>query len=224
MAQEIADGQKQSEVERLVELYDLQPHPEGGWFKETFRSTAHCQNEHLHGNKDSRVATVCYYLLPKNGMSHWHRLASDEIWLYHDGGCLKVCDNGYLTSGWEVKAVEGFAFQTHYKATLALTDPYGLKKAIGLPEHLPIHMIDEKGVYSSAVLGSSLEHPEARYGVSVPAEVWLAAEPTNGGNFSLISCLVAPGFEWKGFEMGREEDLVTSFPHLADIIKPYCQP
>ncbi|XP_066304723.1 uncharacterized protein [Branchiostoma lanceolatum] len=176
MAQEIADGQKQSEVERLVELYDLQPHPEGGWFKETFRSTAHCQNEHLHGNKDSRVATVCYYLLPKNGMSHWHRLASDEIWLYHDGGCLKI------------------------------------------------HMIDEKGVYSSAVLGSSLEHPEARYGVSVPAEVWLAAEPTNGGNFSLISCMVAPGFEWKGFEMGREEDLVTSFPHLADIIKPYCQP
>ncbi|XP_078579294.1 uncharacterized protein LOC144863724 isoform X1 [Branchiostoma floridae x Branchiostoma japonicum] len=145
MTQEIVDEKIHSEVERLVQLYDLLPHPEGGWFKETFKSTVHCQNEHLHGNKDSRVATVCYYLLPKNGMSHWHRLASDEIWLYHDGGCLKV------------------------------------------------HMIDEKGVYSSAVLGSSLEHPEARYGVLVPAEVWLAAEPTNGGNFSFISCMVAPG-------------------------------
>ncbi|XP_078658704.1 uncharacterized protein LOC144904041 isoform X2 [Branchiostoma floridae x Branchiostoma belcheri] len=129
MTQDI-DRKEQSEVERLVELYDLQPHPEGGWFKETFKSTVHCQ----------------------------------------------------------------------------------------------IHMIDEKGVYSSAVLGSSLEHAEARYGVLVPAEVWLAAELTNGGAFSLISCMVAPGFEWKGFEMGKEEDMVASFPHLADIIKPYCQP
>ncbi|XP_078606684.1 uncharacterized protein LOC144879271 [Branchiostoma floridae x Branchiostoma japonicum] len=176
MSHETAKTRNESGFQQLVEMYNLQKHPEGGWYGETFRSSVHFRTtEDKKDGTDHTAATVCYYLLPEDVRSTWRKLTSDEIWLYQDGGCIKI------------------------------------------------HMIDANGIYSSAILGSTLEHHEAKYEVLVPAGVWGAAEVVQGGEFTLISCVVAPGFDWKCLELGEEEDLMTSFPHLAGVIKSFCK-
>ena len=69
----------------LAEALDLEPHPEGGWFRQTWVSPA------LVKLPDGRVrptATLIYFLLPAGDASAWHRVASDEIWLAHTGAVV----------------------------------------------------------------------------------------------------------------------------------------
>ena len=63
----------------------LSAHPEGGYFRETYRS-----REKVPGGKGRSCATVIYYLLEKGQFSAFHRLKSDEIWYFHAGGPLKL--------------------------------------------------------------------------------------------------------------------------------------
>ncbi|GAB2710797.1 hypothetical protein GCM10027089_38170 [Nocardia thraciensis] len=68
---------------QLVDALDLLPHPEGGWFRETWRS-AHTFTP--AGYPGARAAgTAIYYLLGPGEQSVWHRVRSDEIWLWHTG-------------------------------------------------------------------------------------------------------------------------------------------
>lgn len=62
----------------------LKPHPEGGYFQETYR----CR-EKIPGKRRS-FATAIYYLLEEGQFSAFHRLKSDEIWYFHAGGPLKI--------------------------------------------------------------------------------------------------------------------------------------
>ena len=67
----------------IVKLLDLQPHPEGGFYKETFRDDA---------------STAIYYLLEAGDHSHWHRVhGSSEIWHHYAGGplALTLSPNGH---------------------------------------------------------------------------------------------------------------------------------
>ncbi len=65
----------------------LQPHPEGGWFAETWRSTLTIPNSVLpevySGNRSA--GTAIYFLLLAGEQSGWHTVRSAEIWLYHRG-------------------------------------------------------------------------------------------------------------------------------------------
>ena len=66
----------------LAEELDLAPHPEGGWFRQTWCSPVEVTLE------DGRVrptATLIYFLLPAGESSAWHRVRSDEWWLAHRG-------------------------------------------------------------------------------------------------------------------------------------------
>lgn len=68
-------------VDELVKLYDLQPHPEGGYFKETYRSAQTMDTE--GGTRNH--STAIYFLIPEGKKSHLHRIKSDELWHFYLG-------------------------------------------------------------------------------------------------------------------------------------------
>jgi len=85
----------------LVSQYNLLPHPEGGWYKENYRS-----NEIVHGNAlpsrfsgDRAFSTAIYFLLETGNFSAFHRIKSDECWHFYAGDPLDlyiIHENGTL--------------------------------------------------------------------------------------------------------------------------------
>ena len=75
-----------------IEKLSLSRHPEGGFFRQTFRSKELIKKEHLPGRfQGSRVfSTAIYYLLPGDEVSRFHRLKSDEIWHFYAGSALTL--------------------------------------------------------------------------------------------------------------------------------------
>ncbi len=74
----------------VAESLDLLPHPEGGWFRETWRAPV---NLRAHGGERSS-ATGIYFLLGPGEESMWHSVRSDEVWLWHRGGPLTLTLGG----------------------------------------------------------------------------------------------------------------------------------
>lgn len=75
-------------IEVLIQTYDLAPHPEGGWYKETFRSPAKVASP-VHG-KLRNTATHIYFLLGPDDISRFHRVVHDEIWNFYTGAPLNL--------------------------------------------------------------------------------------------------------------------------------------
>jgi uncharacterized protein len=75
-------------AEELVRLLELEPHPEGGFFHEVFRSRAVVQP--LDGRPRRSALTTIYFLLPAGHASRWHAVASDEVWHLYEGGPLDL--------------------------------------------------------------------------------------------------------------------------------------
>lgn len=71
------------EAAAVVKRLGLHPHPEGGWFKETWRGPA-------ERNGDRAIGTSILFLLDKGERSRWHRVDATEIWLHHAGGPLRL--------------------------------------------------------------------------------------------------------------------------------------
>ncbi|HEX7907678.1 MAG TPA: cupin domain-containing protein [Paraburkholderia sp.] len=73
----------------LIRRFDLEPHPEGGFFRETYRSAERvCRDD---GSGETRSAsTAIYYLLCDGAHSAWHRIRSDEVWHFYAGEPLNV--------------------------------------------------------------------------------------------------------------------------------------
>jgi predicted cupin superfamily sugar epimerase len=130
------------DADQLIRMLGLQPHPEGGWYAETWRAPAD------EGNR--AASTGIYFLLRKGERSHWHRVDADELWLFHDG------------------------------------DPLQLSTSAG------------DGGVEHRVLGRNVEAGQLPQLV-VPTGQWQAAEPL--GAWTLLSCVVAPGFQFDGFEL-----------------------
>jgi len=72
----------------LARLLDLEPHPEGGWFRETWASEARFTPAGYQGERPA--ATAIYFLLAPGEESRWHAVRSDELWLWHAGGPLTL--------------------------------------------------------------------------------------------------------------------------------------
>jgi predicted cupin superfamily sugar epimerase len=79
-------------VEQLIKQYDLQPHPEGGWYKETYKSKelipSNALPERFSG--DRAFSTAIYFLLETGNFSAFHRIRSDECWHFYTGDPLLV--------------------------------------------------------------------------------------------------------------------------------------
>jgi predicted cupin superfamily sugar epimerase len=81
-----AGGAGQAAVRRLLRLHDLKPHPEGGFFRETYRSPAPARTP--RGRRP--WATAIIFLLEEGDFSALHRIKSDELWHFYAGGPLRV--------------------------------------------------------------------------------------------------------------------------------------
>ncbi|WP_431128506.1 cupin domain-containing protein [Flagellimonas flava] len=80
------------QVEQLIKKFDLIPHPEGGYFKETYRSQGVVLPESLPKEyKGSRnYATSIYFLLTSDTFSAFHKIKQDEIWHFYSGSPLML--------------------------------------------------------------------------------------------------------------------------------------
>jgi predicted cupin superfamily sugar epimerase len=76
------------DVPALAEALGLSPHPEGGWYRETWRSGVTFAPDGYDGER--ATATAIYFLLAPGEESRWHRVRSAEIWLWHAGGPLTL--------------------------------------------------------------------------------------------------------------------------------------
>src|SRR5262245_31100327 len=72
----------------LIEVLGLRPHPEGGYFREVYRSAARVQP--LDDRSDRLALTTIYFLLVAGQVSRWHRVASDEVWHHYEGDALEL--------------------------------------------------------------------------------------------------------------------------------------
>lgn len=129
----------------IIRLLNMQPHPEGGHYAETWRTPG-----------EGRAAmTAIYYLLEADQVSAWHRVDAEEVWLWHAGGPL----------------------------ALTVSPP------------------DGKGA-SAKTLGPDLRAGQRPQFV-IPAHHWQTAETL--GHWTLVSCIVAPGFEFSGFTLAPKD-------------------
>lgn len=132
-----------SSASQIIRLLDLRPHPEGGWYRETWRAPA--------PDNARASATSIYFLLEQGQRSHWHKVDATEIWLWHAGSPAVIstspADTGPITEvmlGGDVLAGE-------------------------TPQHL------------------------------IAPDHWQSAHAIEG--WTLVSCIVSPGFEFDGFEL-----------------------
>ncbi|NJD91683.1 MAG: cupin domain-containing protein [Geobacter sp.] len=159
-------------AQKLIKSLELTRHPEGGWFRETYRSSGVIPGPSLpSGFSGNRAySTAIYFLLEKADVSALHRIMSDEMWHFYAGAALTV------------------------------------------------QMITSEGKHQSFTLGADIAAGELFQAV-VPAGSWFGAEVTGAGDYSLVGCTVAPGFDFHDFEMGDREQLLAEFPDHTAIIK-----
>ncbi|WCT13900.1 cupin domain-containing protein [Mucilaginibacter jinjuensis] len=151
-----------------IKHLDFQPHPEGGFYKEVFRSGITVNR----GPLLKQACTSIYYLLEGKDYSGFHRLASDEIWYFHKG--TPLC----------------------------------------------IHVINEAGDYYSYELSDT---NTGNLSVVIEAGLWFAAEIPLGESFTLVSCAVAPGFEFAEFEMAEVDTMRMLYPQHSGLLERLCR-
>jgi predicted cupin superfamily sugar epimerase len=174
------------EAADLVSKLGLQPHPEGGWYREIYRSPLVVQT--ARGPRSA--LTTIYYLLEAGQISRWHVVQADELWHYYAGAPLELLAYTPGTRGFE-RSLLG-------PVTTALT---AAEIFAGTPEtdvaHFDIdltstlHFAPQGGAFSPA------EPPSSVVSV-IGAGVWQAARSL--GDYTLAGCTVGPGFEFADFE------------------------
>jgi predicted cupin superfamily sugar epimerase len=126
----------------IVSRLAMRPHPEGGWYAETFRDAPQGGRGH---------STAIYFLLERGQVSAWHRVRdAAEVWHFYAGAPLALSIHG------------------------------------------------ETGPVARHVLGPDLEAGQRPQAV-VPANAWQMAESL--GDWTLVGCTVAPGFDFAAFEL-----------------------
>jgi predicted cupin superfamily sugar epimerase len=81
---------------RWIRSLGLKPHPEGGYFAESYRSAGSVVHEALPAGfaGDRNFSTAIYFLLEDPAVSRLHRIQSDEVWHHYDGGALEIVSAG----------------------------------------------------------------------------------------------------------------------------------
>lgn len=82
----------QNEIATIIKTFNLQKHPEGGYFKENYRSDGSIPNSVLGNayNGNRSYATSIYFLLTSEDFSAFHKINQDEIWHFYKGSTLKL--------------------------------------------------------------------------------------------------------------------------------------
>jgi len=79
-------------IDELVKIYNLQPHPEGGYYSEYYRDEGMVPKSSLpeRFKGDRNYSSNIWFLLPEGKKSHLHRIPSDETWHFYSGGPLTI--------------------------------------------------------------------------------------------------------------------------------------
>ena len=157
-------------ADELIAELQLLPHPEGGFYRETYRSASAVQA--LSPPERRSAVTTIFFLLKQGQYSRLHQVDADEIWHFYEGSPLE------LTWG----PLDGTPCE---------------QRRLGLVAK------DQSPV------------------LVVPAHAWQAARST--GDYPLVGCTVAPGFEFRHFRMlgdltEEAARVRTSYPNLAGLI------
>lgn len=88
-------------ADELIELLHLSPHPEGGYFKETFR------DGRAVDEGDRAASTAIYFLMKAGEVSLWHRVDATEIWHWYAGAPLELSTAAPLPGASAAKSVMG---------------------------------------------------------------------------------------------------------------------
>ena len=129
-------------ADEVIRLLNLEAHPEGGYYRETFRDSTRVA--------ERSASTAIYFLLKRGEISRWHRIDAVEVWHWYAGAPLRL------------------------------------------------QIRDAEGPIEAVLLGNNLLKNERPQSV-VPAHAWQTAESM--GDWTLVGCTVAPGFEFAGFEL-----------------------
>jgi len=151
-----------------IDQLDLLPHPEGGYYREVYRSEGGIPAEKL-GLTTGGVrsfATSIYFLVEHETPTKFHRLAFDELWFFHAGSPLII------------------------------------------------HSLDPDHGHQTIQLG-----PPHTFQCVVAANTIFGSEVVEKNGWALVSCVEAPGFDFKEFELLEQADLLEAFPEHASIIK-----
>ena len=89
-------------IDKLKTTYDMQPHPEGGFFKETYRAESRITSS--FGERSA--STAIYFLITPGSVSRLHRIRADEVWHFYLGGPMTV-----------VELVDGCGSSANFSAT-----------------------------------------------------------------------------------------------------------
>ncbi len=86
-------------IAEIIKELDLKPHPEGGYFKETYRSEGKINEDSLYSNYNGKrnYATCIYFLLTSDTFSAFHKIKQDEIWHFYEGSPISlhtISENG----------------------------------------------------------------------------------------------------------------------------------
>lgn len=149
-------------VNELIEKLKLHPHPEGGFYSETYRSNM------VITSLNRQLMTSIYFLLTSENVSKFHRIKSDEIWFFHEGSSLIV----------HTLSEEG-----HKENRVGLNLLQG---------ETPQFLVEKETIFGSTV--------------------------SDEDSYSLVSCIVAPGFDFEDFELFSREQLEVLYPDNKEII------
>ncbi len=89
-------GNPSGHIQSLIDAYNLAPHPEGGYYREIYRSEDDVVSPVC--NEKRSAVTQIYFLLGKGDISRFHRVIHDEIWHFYEGSPLNlICFDGIKT-------------------------------------------------------------------------------------------------------------------------------
>ena len=75
-------------AQQLIEELALEPHPEGGWYRQVYKSSSRVTR--AADGADRTALTTIYFLLVEGTFSAWHRVSSDEVWHFYEGDALEL--------------------------------------------------------------------------------------------------------------------------------------
>ena len=146
-------------MQEIIEKYQLTAHPEGGYYREIYRSEQQV-NSSINGAPRAALTHI-YFLLQAGQISRFHRVLHDEVWNHYEGAPIRLI--GY----------------------------------------------NEK-ISNEKIIGPGCED----YTYVFPGGLWQAAEST--GEYSLVGCSVAPGFDFADFSFMNEAEGALLHEQCAD--------
>ena len=173
-------------VQQIKDKFELLPHPEGGFYKETYRSSETIQC--LYGERV--CGTAIYFLITPGSVSRFHRIRADETWHFYLGGPMTVVELCPPSAGDDNS-------NSNSSNNNSSADNTG------------------SVIARCTTLGQDVLRGElVQY--TVRAGTWFGSFPNEGTDYSFVGCTVSPGFEFRDFELGSRAKLLREFPNIKN--------